>query len=191
MSRLPFRWVVLTSVLGSFGVGCSDLMPSIEVNATRRRFTSVAGLDVFAAAEQTLREEFRIETRDRARGHLKTSPKHSTAQGNSGWLGDLLVSGRSRVRRVAEIQITPTADDAVVVLCKVTLERLDTDRHHAFASNHYVDDTPGGTPDELATRAGAPREIWTPIGSDDVLERQLLAAIEERLILMEPQPPSD
>lgn len=183
MLQIPFRLVGLTGAVVSFFVGCSELTPSLDANATRRRYTGVAGLDVFAATEQTLREEFRIETRDRARGYLKSSPKQGVARSGTGWIGDAILPGRSYVRRVAEMRVTPTADDAVVVLCKVTLERWDTDRYHAFAFNHRVDDTPGGAPDELA---GGPREIWTQIGSDVPFERQLLAALEERLILMEP-----
>ena len=186
MPQMTLRLVGLTGAVVSFVAGCSELTPSLEFNATRRRYINVAGLDVFAAAEQTLREAFRIETADRARGYLKSSPKSGGARGGTGWLGDVVLPGRSYVRRVAEMRVTPAADDVVAVQCKVTLERWDTDRRHAFAFNHYVDDTPGGTPDELAAVTGAPREIWTVIGSDDALERQLLAALEERLILMEP-----
>jgi len=179
-------WLVLLCTLGT---GCAELdddLGLMPTNATRRRFTNVDSAEVFLAAERALREEFRADVRLPDRGYLKSFPKESSATQGTGLLTDRMgIAGPSRVRRVAEFWVTPN-DDAVTVRCKVTLERRDTSRRQAFARDHDVDDTPAGTPADLASEAGNPREEWTRLGNDDALERDLLASLQEQLIDMEP-----
>jgi len=171
--------------------GCATLERSIAPqsgSASRKRFVNVDDTEVFTAAEQAMREEFHLDVRDSGRGYLKSVAKHSEARRGTGLLSEGVgVAPPSRVRRVAQMWVVPDETSATV-LCKVTLERRDTSRRQAFTRDHDVDDVPSGTPSDLDSDTGTPREEWTTIGSDGEMERQLLASLTERLIETAPAP---
>jgi hypothetical protein len=134
----------------------------------------------FAAAEQALRERFRIEVRDPQRGLLRSAPLEDRAPVKGGRLGDTLGTPR-RVRRVAEVWIEPDGPD-VSISCRVLIEQDETDSHQMFVQDHGLSDIPSETsPDREGAATAQQRTVWRPRGRDRQLERELWLAIEELL----------
>lgn len=146
--------------------------------ALRQQSTTAAA--AFAAAEQALRERFRIEVRDPKRGILRTSALETRERVQSGRMGDALGAPR-RVRKIAEVRIESLGDD-VNIWCRVTVEQDDTGAHQLFVADQGLSDIPSDTPADREGGATARQNtVWRTTGRDRQLEREIRLAIQELL----------
>jgi hypothetical protein len=172
-------------VLGTLASGCAapgSVTSSRATNYHIRRLPSTEFEVAFKAAEAALREyQFRIERNDRSAGVIVSRPSEEVVQGGTGKIGDEVLRSPNRVRRIAEIGIV-RAGDGVSARCKVLMERLDTGDYRAFRRDRGGGDVPAETPiEEDGGTEGDQRETWTFVRRDLTLERQLLAAVAERV----------
>ena len=161
--------------------GCTEQTRSAR-NYHAKRMTGVSKADAYRAAKATLREyDFRLGEEDRAKGRLRSVPRAETMAGGTGRLRDTALKYPNRVRRIALLEIVPHAE-ALELMCKVLLERLDTSDHKVFRREHGTHDVPSDTPiQEDGGLSGGENEVWTLVRRDRALERQMMAAWEERM----------
>ena len=165
-------------LVGLWVAGCASPAPS-KLNYGMMRIESASRAEVMPAAEQAVREHFRIATTDRAAGLIEAQPREGSEAGRTRRAGDVLGAQR-RVRRVAEVRVMD-ADEGVNVFCKVLIQQYESDERRLFVREHALSDAPTETPaaDEAATSAEQ-NATWRTCGRDKVLERQILQAIEEK-----------
>ena len=100
------QWIVLLAALTGAGIGaCRTPAPTARTHTTLRH-RSTRPEAAFAAAEQALRERFRIELRDPKRGLLRTAAIETRDRVRGGRVGDALGTPR-RVRKTAEVRVEP------------------------------------------------------------------------------------
>ncbi|UCG15821.1 MAG: hypothetical protein JSV19_11055 [Phycisphaerales bacterium] len=176
MKGLPLAaaWLV-----GLWVAGCASPAPS-KLNYGMMRIESASRAEVMPAAEQAVREHFRIATTDPAAGVIEAHPLEGSEPGRTRRAGDMLGAHR-RVRRVAQVRVVD-AEDGVNVFCKVLVQQYESDERRLFAREHALSDTPIETPAAAEAATSAEQNAtWRARGRDKVLERQILQAIDERI----------
>lgn len=161
--------------------GCTEQTRSAK-NYHATRMVGISKADAFRAGKATLREyDFRIDEEDLQKGHLRSVPSGETIAGGTGRLRDSALKYPNRIRRTAILEVVPHAQ-ALELMCKVLMERLDTSDHQVFRREHGTNDVPSDTPiQEEAGLTGRQNEVWTLIRRDRTLERRMMAAWTERL----------
>ena len=174
------RWLALVGAIAAVAVaGCRTPAPTARSHTTLRQ-RSTTPEAAFAAAEQALRERFRIEVRDPKRGLLRTAAVETRDRVKGGRIGDTLGAPR-RVRKVAEVRIEPDGRD-VNIWCRVAVEQDETDAHQLFVQDQGLSDIPSDTPPDREGSATARQNtVWRPRGRDRQLEREIRLAIQELL----------
>lgn len=174
------RWMVLLAALTGAGIGaCRTPAPTARSHTTLRQ-RSTRPEAAFAAAEQALRERFRIELRDPKRGLLRTAAVETRDRVQGGRVGDALGTPR-RVRKIAEVRVEPDGPD-VSIWCRVTVEQDDTNAHQLFVQDQGLSDIPSDTPpDREGATTARQHTVWRAKGRDRQLEREIRLAIQELL----------
>lgn len=134
---------------------------------------------VFEAAREVLERNFEVAEASFAKGVIVTRPQ-AFERSRSGTLADVRGAG-GKWRRTVSFELD-RAGLAVVARVAVRLERESTAAAMAIA-----DATTGERPDELPrvgpqygrTAGRSSEEVWTEVGYDAALARELLAAIAE------------
>lgn len=167
--------------LGALAAGCQGPVVA-RAGMSSVYFDQASPVACFEAAEAVLREfDFPIEVRNPSAGVLRTAPVEEEVRQPMGRLTDPLLHPVTRIRRIAEVQVIPRNGGAEVLLA-VRRERLDTATHRAFRQELGGEDRPFETSAVRATDYPAEQEqVWSPAGRDRELERQLRAALAERL----------
>jgi hypothetical protein len=135
------------------------------------------------AAQDAFREHFRIEHSSMGPAvllELRSLPAEGTQQGGTGRLGDEMLSAPARVRRVAMLRLARRGEQ-LRAFCQVRQQRLDTSEMEMFRRDQQRLDVPTETPID---QQGATREqeaVWTDVGRDTALEREIIASLIERL----------
>lgn len=152
-----------------------------RTNWSRERLDAASSDRAFEAARYALRQWFTIDQASASDGLLTTFPVEFEERGGTGRIRDAAVSYRNRVRHRATVRVMGAEPD-VSVECVVIRERLDTADHRVFAMNRQFDDVNNQTPisGEGAT-SPSQNEVWTEIGRDRKLERDILNVVRERL----------
>ena len=173
--RLAIAGIVVAVAIA----GCESPGPS-RSTFTPLRVKSATMAEAFAAAEETLLEQFHIEVRDPARGLLRTAAIESRERQSGAGLGDALGATRT-VRKYVEVRVQP-ADAGVNIWCKVPIERNETDSHRMFANRDALSDSPSDSPaDWSGATTTEQNTVWRPTGRDRRLEREIRRAIREKL----------
>lgn len=172
-------------ILGAISSGCTAPGSVTSGRATNyhiRRLPAAEFDAAFDAGLAALREyDFRIDQSSRSAGVIVSRPSEKTIRGGTGRIGDEVLRSSNRVRRIAEIGIV-RAGEGISARCKVLMERLDTGDYRAFRRERAGSDIPAETPIEVdGGTVGDQREVWTFVRRDLNLERQLLAALAERV----------
>lgn len=194
-SQRPFmRWIgmLLFSGVAMTAIGCADddastrLGPSRRGGYSSRRFAGVSLTDARPEVARAFRQYFRLDT-ERSTGQVLVGrPSEQVRDGEPQRVREVF-GGRNRHRRVATVRMSPEAG-AVLIMCQVQVERLDTSERAAFARQRG-DDRPADTPIERTGNTSADRrEEWVPAGRDRQTEQLILASIEERLSATRPAP---
>ena len=167
-------------------VGCNQ--PSAEIETlSYRRFDNVDMEKVYEAAHATMSEFFRIEEADPRSGLIRSIPTAVSASFEDRPLGKPLSSPRQE-RKIAEIRLEEQ-DGGVIVRCGVVVQRAEATSSLVYSSQRTSDDLPNRTPlQETEGRTVQGNLAWSTTGYDHKLERQLLAAIDERQAAKPTQP---
>ena len=171
------RRLAVIGLFGAWVAGCAS-PPATKLNYAVTRVEAASQDVAMAAAEQALREHFRIARVDRAAGLIECAPVESQEAVRSGRIGDVLGASR-RVRRVAEVRVEDLGDGARV-FCKVLLQQYETEERRMFDREHALSDVPSETP-AAGEAATLPQQnaTWRTRGRDKVLERRILQAVHE------------
>jgi hypothetical protein len=169
-----------TILFGSLGCA-ADGSAFGEPDWTRDRLAQVSDEAAFEASRHALSQWFRIDDTQSSRRRLVTFYDQSVIQGGTGRIRDDTVGYRNRVRRRGEIRLTPR-DGATVVECRVQRERLDTTDARMASRQRSYDESPTDTPIQYEAGVSAEQaQVWTDIGRDRELERQILDVVQARL----------
>lgn len=146
-----------------------------------RGIDNATAAQVMDAARYALGQWFTVSETRPSEGLVLAAPSEFDERGGTGRLRDAAIGYRNRVRRRAAVRIRSAAR-GVTVECIVIKERLDTSDHRVFAMNRQFEDVPNQTPiaGEGAT-SSSQNEVWSDVGRDRTLERDILAALLERL----------
>ncbi|MBN1490338.1 MAG: hypothetical protein JXA69_10500 [Phycisphaerae bacterium] len=181
-SRL--RSVVCALMVGLVVAGCSqqEMRDRSYGASSQQRIGNVAYDDTFDAAERVFRSFFSTERADRGEGILVARPIEVDKRGEPVGVRDTMTMTPSRRRRVAELRLSRSGSD-VLAMCQVKLQRLDTSERRAFRPQ-IGDDRPSESHPFEAEAGASPsqRELWTDLGRDRELERQVLNALRDRLV---------
>ena len=171
------RRLAVIGLFGAWVAGCAS-PPATKLNYAVTRVEAASQDVAMAAAEQALREHFRIARVDRAAGLIECAPVESQEAVRSGRMGDVLGASR-RVRRVAEMRVEDLGDGARV-FCKILLQQYETEERRMFDREHALSDVPSETP-AAGEAATLPQQnaTWRTRGRDKVLERRILQAVHE------------
>ena len=182
MTRKCMLWLVAWVVLGCGA--CQSPAPTGRSHTLLRQ-RSVTPAVAFSAAEQALRERFRIQVRDPVAGLLRTEPVITEAPPEPARVVDTLRT-RRRVRKVVEVRVEPEGD-GVAIGCKAVIEENQAREHRLFAREHSLSDVPSDTPADREAAVTAEQDaVWRVIRRDKTLEGQICQAINE--LLSEPGP---
>lgn len=173
----PLKYLAGTLFLLALS-GCNQ--PSTEIETVSyRRFDNVDMKTIYEAAHATMSEFFRIERADSGSGLIRSIPTAVPASFEGCPLGKPLSSPRQE-RKIAEIRLEQQ-DGGVIVRCGVLVQRAEPTTSLAYSSQRTIDDLPNKTPlQETEGRTVQGNLAWSNTGYDHKLERQLLAAIDER-----------
>ena len=173
----PLKSIAGTLVLLALS-GCHQ--PSTEIETVSYRFFNNGDMNtLYDAAHATMGEFFRIERADSRAGLIRSAPTAVPASFEHRPLGKPLSSPRQE-RKIAEIRLEQQ-DDGVIVRCGVVVQRAEPTISLVYSSQRTIDDLPNKTPlQETEGRTMQGNLAWSTIGYDHKLERQLLAAIDER-----------
>jgi len=144
----------------------------------------------FEVTREVLSRDFVVEQADRSTGRIVTAPKEvSEPAGAAGVVFGLPGSVR-RVRRTATARLK-RVKGSVLVSVRVQLETAEAIQSSPRPTYSEYDATATGA-DAGLDRAPErkPGLIWKRIGSDEEMERKLLAEIERRLRGSAPRPES-
>jgi hypothetical protein len=164
--------------------GC-DPAPGVtdvpRANWSRQRMADADGGRAFDAAQYALRQWFTIDVADRSEGLLTTVPAEYDERGGTGRIRDTAIKYPNRMRRRATVRVQGDGAE-VSVDCVVIRERLDTADMRVFRLNRQFDDVGNETPiEQEAGSSAGQNEVWTDVGRDRSLERQILDVVRERL----------
>jgi hypothetical protein len=136
---------------------------------------------VFEAARDVLGEHFEIQKQSFAEGVIETKPQLFDRQ-RSGTLADLRGAG-GRWRRTAAFSLDRDGLE-MVARVSVRLEREGTDAAVLVSESarpERMDELPPSTPGDGRAHRAQPQPVWTQVGYDEGLARELLAAMAERV----------
>lgn len=140
-----------------------------------------AGESAFDAAKFAVSQWFAIDRAEPQDGLITTFPAEFEERGGTGRFRDAAIRFPNRMRRKAIVRISQTGDHASVD-CVVIRERLDTSDYRVFALNRQFDDVNNQTPiQEDAATSARQNEVWTEVGRDRGMERQILNVVREKL----------
>lgn len=176
--------VVLVLAVLALLSGCANVNESIGPVSgwSRDRYEDASYEAAFDAGRYALEQWFRIESARADRGEIVTLADESMERAGTGRLRDETVGTRSRVRRRAAVRIS-RHPPGIIAECVVKRERLDTAEARAFAQQRSFSEAPTDTP--IQGEAGASAEqsqVWTDIGRDRKLEREVLDVMRGRLL---------
>ncbi|MCG3138336.1 MAG: hypothetical protein HJJLKODD_02199 [Phycisphaerae bacterium] len=134
----------------------------------------------YAAAEASMHEYFRIDEADPQNGLIRSVPTLSEGDTTDRPLG-FSVSSPSAVRQIAEIRLV-TENEGVVAACQVLNQQRESNQPHGVRQASTRDDVNNQTPlEESRGFEEDGRTTWVTRNRDTRLEREILAAIQERL----------
>ncbi len=135
----------------------------------------------FDAAKYAVSQWFTIELAQPQDGLITTYPVEYTERGGTGRFRDPVLKYPNRMRRKAIVRVNQAGEQASID-CVVITERLDTSDYRVFAQNRQFDDVNNQTPiqGDAATSARQ-NEVWTEVGRDRGIERQILNVARDRL----------
>jgi hypothetical protein len=173
--------------------GCASDLDIEKLRGTVRLIANAEPDEVLSEAEILLRREFgRVEV-DRRWSQVRTVAQEYVTQSDSGTVRDW-IGAPTTVRRTATFTVA-RRDGGTLARLRVDVERLDTRRAEIAArDDHRLTDTPGYTPIERdAATTAAQNTVWTPIGRNLTIERELLAELLARFATpnAETNPPPD
>lgn len=175
MIRLnPALWLILVCTACSQGTS--------EFGEYSRVQAGAVDWDVaFVAAKQTIAEYFRIDSADLRRGVIQTAPTSIE------WTQEqptmpLPRSASRQTRRLARLRLKKLSSSAILAECSVIVQENREAEHRALAQQSTINETPGRTPlEESEGFDDSPQRYWTTVRHDTKLEREILAALMERL----------
>jgi hypothetical protein len=160
--------------------GCTQNQKTIQ-NSSRANVGVADERIAYQAALATMREHFRIETDDPRRGLIRSAPS-SAPRPDRPILTPLNVPPGTQRRRIAEMRIQPRDDGTVLASCSVLVQENQIAPRRALEFQGRIDDLPGRTPlEESEGFQETDDAVWATRDRDTVLERELLAALRERL----------
>ncbi len=161
---------------------CGCTSPGVSIRAhTHTQFADVSWQEALEAAEQTMREFFRIEEIDHESGVIRAVPSIETPASRRTIIGPI-ISSPWRVRRVVELRIE-LEDGGVWAICRVLVQRHDAVATRVHLQQTSIHDVPNQTPLEESQGFGeSTGRGWITTGRDNRLERTVLAALAERLV---------
>jgi len=134
----------------------------------------------FEAAVDELRDNFKFHVIDAnvVTGRIVCEPQFMTRGDGTSANEFRILSTRSDLRRSVRVRVV---DEATAVRVEVAahLERRDTQQARAYQALRSSGDAPSETP--VATESGPNpehNEVWNFIGRDNVLENEIMSAIE-------------
>lgn len=181
------RGCVMLAALGmaAGSIGCTT--PPEQRAFSYAQFEGVDRERAYRAAEAAMNEYFRIDEADPRRGVIRSVPSETPASAEAPALGRNFGSPLQR-RSIAEFRIDPRSG-GVAVGCRVVLQEHDSVAQRAFSDQQGVEDAPNRTPlEENRGAGGEGSNLWGTTGNDRKLERELLAAVAERLSRPAEQP---
>jgi len=136
----------------------------------------------FDAAKYAVSQWFTVELAQPQDGLITTYPVEYTERGGTGRFRDASpLKYPNRMRRKAIVRVSQSGDQASID-CVVITERLDTSDYRVFAMNREFDDVNNQTPiDEDAATSARQNDVWTEVGRDRGMERQILNVARDRL----------
>lgn len=134
-----------------------------------------------AAGQSVLRHQFDRLTVDRAARRITSEPQEFVTQNESMTSRDF-VGARTTLRRVALMSVVPRGAGKSQVRLRIDRQREDTTRTEQTNSGQYrLSDSPAYTPIERDAGTTANQNtVWTSIGRDSKLERELLGELERQ-----------
>lgn len=177
---MPKSIVLMAALLTASGLACNLRDPNAVV-FQRQRLRDVTYRSAFAAAEQALHERFGIAHRDVDAGVIRANPAQSVLDATGMRIISDAVGTPRHARRVAEIRVR--ADGPYIdVYCRVLVQELETEKFRVMQRERGVYDQPTDTPaDDEASTTPEQNAVWVNRSRDRVMERQILAAIHERV----------
>lgn len=176
------RVLLLAATAGVWG--CAEPQ---EADFSYAKFPGAGREAVFAAAQATMQEFYQVDESDPRAGVIRSAPAEVEPEPRPA-LGRTL-SSRPQRRSIAEFRVHPAAE-AVIVGCRVTLQDNEARTQQAFLDQQGVEEIPNRTPLEEARGADVEGSaFWVTTGTDPKLERQLLAAVAERVARGSNNPP--
>ncbi len=174
--------VLLVAGSASIGLLAGCAADSGQGFATRT-LPSVADEQAIGAAEQAFREHFRIARSTSSAAvlvELRSEPTDSLQRGGTGRLRDEVLAVPNRVRRTAVLRLSRQGEQ-LWASCQVLQQRLDTSDVEMFHQERQRQDFPTDTPIDQQALTAEQEAVWTDIGRDLALEREILASLIERL----------
>lgn len=164
--------------------GCDSTGPTRDFPRTGwapSHFPNTDQQRAFNASRTALQQWFRIDRSDPGAGLLTTFPIEDTEKGDTGRIRDTAVHYANQIRRRAAVRIR-SGDGGSTVECVVIKERMDTSDHRAMGRNRQFEDVNNQTQiqSEAAT-SGEQNAVWTDVGRDRGMERDILRVIREQL----------
>ncbi|MFO0972453.1 MAG: hypothetical protein U1A27_03305 [Phycisphaerae bacterium] len=170
--------------------GCPppESRPDIPRSDWSRQRLACSTDQAFVAAREAAQQWFTLDAVRPADGLITTVPIESEERGNTGRIRDAALQYPNRVRRKAVLRVS-AAPDGAAVDCVVLRERLDTADHRVFQQGRSFADVPNQTPMASESPANNQPDVWTEIGRDRALERQMLDAARQRAASAAPSAP--
>lgn len=173
--------------------GCASDLDIEKQRGTVRLIANAEPDEVLSEAEILLRREFgRVEV-DRRWSQVRTVAHEYVTQSDSGTVRDW-IGAPTTVRRTATLTVA-RREGGTLARLRVDVERLDPrSAEIAARDDHRLIDSPGYTPIERdAATTAAQNTVWTPIGRNLAIERELLAELLARFAAQaaETPPPPD
>lgn len=181
MRIVQFSTLLVIAIL----TGCSTTAPKTD-RFQRELFADAEFREVFGAATAALDQAGIVQTRDPIAGLIRTRPTpirdHNRRSDPSRALNP---EYRFQLRRIGEIQVQSDGNE-VYVLCKVVIEKNESEGLHSINRNRGVDDQPTQTAAQRdAAYTTEQNEVWTIVRRDRAMERRILNQI--RQIIAPPQ----
>ena len=177
----------LTTLLAMFLlVGCSQregLFGSEALGpATWANLEKISSAKAFAASQQAVQQEYRIESRDPENLKLLAISPLYSGRASAGTLREGLTNPKDTLRRMVQLQISRDRLGRSVLRVRVEVQRRDTGQMRAFAYQRQRSDLPAVTPIEQESPAGAEKTtVWTTIRRDRPSEQQIIEIIKTQL----------
>jgi len=174
----PLLTMILLAGCESAAVRRTDIP---RADWSRESLTVPPNESAFDAAKFAVSQWFPIELAQPQDGLITTHPVEFEERGGTGRFRDAALNFPNRMRRKAIVRVTQTGNQASVD-CVVIKERLDTPDYRVFAMNREFDDVNNQTPIENeAATSSRQNEVWTEVGRDHSMERQILNVVRDKI----------